>query len=109
MSLQLLISDLIVCSVSGLVLLQLLLPLPELPFRVADVASEAVGVEVVVTARLGKPLTLLKTPGMNRSMNYKLKVQILRNICANASNTKPSQYYKKSQLIIIFIINKSAI
>lgn len=72
LSLQLLISDLIVCSVSGLVLLQLLLPLPELPFRVADVATEAVGVEVVVAARLGERLSLLKTPGMNRSMNCEL-------------------------------------
>lgn len=61
MSLQLLISDLIVCSVSGFVLLQLLLPLLELSLRVADVAPEAVGVEIMVAARLGEPLSLLKT------------------------------------------------
>lgn len=52
-------------SVSGLVLLQLLLPLPELPLRVAHVAAEAVGVEVVVAAGLCERLSLLKTKSMN--------------------------------------------
>lgn len=64
-----LISDLIVCSVSGLVLLQLLLPLPELALRVADVATEAVAVEVVIAARLGERLPVLKTCSAQRSMN----------------------------------------
>lgn len=52
--------------VSGLVLLQLLLPLPELALGVADVAAEAVAVEVVVAARLGERLALLDKKATKR-------------------------------------------
>lgn len=50
---------LVVRPLSGLVLLQLLLPLPQLALRVAGVAAQAVAVEVVVAAGLGKRLALL--------------------------------------------------
>lgn len=88
---QLLISDLIVCSVSGLVLLQLLLPLSELSFRVADVATEAVWVEVVVAARLGELLSLLKTHSETRSMNvfaYFLADADFKNISGNGCRSE---------------------
>lgn len=52
-------SDLVVCPLSGLVFLQLLLALPQLALRVADVAAQAVAVEVVVAAGLGERLPLL--------------------------------------------------
>lgn len=52
-------SDLVVCLLSGLVLLQLLLALLQLALRVADVAAQAVAVEVVVAAGLGEHLALL--------------------------------------------------
>lgn len=52
-------SDLVVCPLSGLVFLQLLLPLPQLALRVADVAAQAVAVEVVVAAGLSERLPLL--------------------------------------------------
>lgn len=55
------ITDLMVRSVSGLVLLQLLLPLAELALRVADVAAETMAVEVVVAAGFGEGLALLNT------------------------------------------------
>lgn len=54
-------SDLVLRSLPGLVLLQLLLPLLELLLRVADVAAEAVGVEIVVAAGLGEGLPLLRS------------------------------------------------
>lgn len=60
-------SDLVVRPVSGLVLLQLLLPLTELALRVAGVAAEAVTVEVVIAAGLSERLSLLKTNRTHRS------------------------------------------
>lgn len=55
-----------ICPVSGLVLLQLLLPLSELALGVADIAAEAVAVEVVVAARLGERLALLDKKATKR-------------------------------------------